>query len=683
VTAAALAAGYAAQGWPIFPIKPRDKQPLTLTGFKAASSDAAQVARWWTTWPDANIGCVPGQTGHIVIDVDGPEGEAAAQALGLLAEPTLTVVTARGRHLWFKHPGGTIGNAPLAAHLDVRADQGYVLLPPSVHPSGTVYRWQGKLEGVLTLPPAALAHLANGHRPTVAGPLPDRLLDGQRNVLLTSLAGSMRRRGASEGAIRAALVEENARCVPPLEADELDAIAASVARYHPAPSPQAHERNERSEQSPGLIPPSFVSFVPPDLDEAALFGLVGEFVRVVGPHSEADPAALAVQFLVALGNCAGRHAWFGVEADRHYLNLYALLVGLTSKGRKGTSWGQVRALYARVAPTWAPGCLRSGLSSGEGLIWEVRDLIDKQEPIREKGRIVDYQRNVVDEGVTDKRLTVLEPEFASTLRVMTREGNTLSPVMRQAWDDGHLRALAKNSPAKATDAHISIIGHITKDELRRELTQTDAANGFANRFLFVCSRRSKALPEGGHLAPDALDLVAAMLAKALEVATAAGEMRRDAAARALWAAVYPDLSAGRPGLLGAATGRAEAQCVRLACLYALLDGSVIVREPHLRAALALWDYCAKSAAFVFGESIGDAVADEVRAALQQAAPGWLSRTEISDVLHRNRSADEITRALGLLAEHGCVTRRTVETGGRPREEWASTKEAKEAPGVQP
>ena len=88
-------------------------------------------------------------------------------------------------------------------------------------------------------------------------------------------------------------------------------------------------------------------------------------------------------------------------------------------------------------------------------------------------------------------------EFANVLKVVTREGNTLSPVIRSAWDDGNLRTMTKNSPARATDAHISIIGHITREEYRRELTETESANGFANRYCIVAVERSKCLPEGG------------------------------------------------------------------------------------------------------------------------------------------------------------------------------------------
>ena len=96
------------------------------------------------------------------------------------------------------------------------------------------------------------------------------------------------------------------------------------------------------------------------------------------------------------------------------------------------------------------------------MIWAVRDEISKQEPIRKGGRITGYQEVVVDHGIEDKRLLVLEAEFASPLRVLGREGNILSAVIREGWDTGDLRTLTKNSAAKATGAHITILGHITK-----------------------------------------------------------------------------------------------------------------------------------------------------------------------------------------------------------------------------
>jgi hypothetical protein len=165
--------GYAeAYGWPVFPCKPRGKDPAIARGFLQATTDPQQIRAWWRQYPRANIGLVPGRAGFLVIDIDGPAAEEAAQQMGLLSEPTLTVVTARGWHLYFRHPGGEIGNRKLGM-LDVRADRGYVLLPPSVHPSGHVYRWADEAARALPLPPAVLAELV---RPPAqlppAGPMP-------------------------------------------------------------------------------------------------------------------------------------------------------------------------------------------------------------------------------------------------------------------------------------------------------------------------------------------------------------------------------------------------------------------------------------------------------------------------------------------------------------------------------
>jgi hypothetical protein len=120
----------------------------------------------------------------------------------------------------------------------------------------------------------------------------------------------------------------------------------------------------------------------------------------------------------------------------------------------------------------------------------------------------EWIEETVDPGVSDKRLLVLEGEFAQALKVMARPGNTLSPAMRNLWDHGKAGSLTKNDRTKCTDAHVSIIGHIVRDELRREMTSTEMCNGFANRIMFVCARRSKVLPEGGNLEDGAVDMLA-------------------------------------------------------------------------------------------------------------------------------------------------------------------------------
>jgi hypothetical protein len=218
--------------------------------------------------------------------------------------------------------------------------------------------------------------------------------------------------------------------------------------------------------------------------------------------------------------------------------------------------------------------------------------------------------------------------------------------------------------------------------LLRYLSDTEQHNGFANRLLWCCIKRSKFLPEGGRISEADIATLADRLRAVIQWAREKGEMemRRDDAARGLWATVYPRLSEGLPGLLGAATSRAEAQVLRLSAVYAALDCSVTVRVEHLRAALAVWDYCFASARFIFGDATGDPVADRIREALQNAGPDGMTRTQIRDLLGRHASADRIAQALTQLAALGFASHKTVSTEGRSIEIWTATEATKATEG---
>ena len=405
----------------------------------------------------------------------------------------------------------------------------------------------------------------------------------------------------------------------------------------------------------------------PIIDDAAYHGLAGEIVRTISPHSEADPVALLVQSLTFYGNLIGNSAHYRVEADHHHANLFVVLVGESAKGRKGTSGGRVRSAMEPVDQQWIDGRMKGGLSSGEGLINEVRDEVQKWD--HKKKRF-----DIVDPGVTDKRLMVLEAEFANALAVMERPGNTLSPTIRNAWDGHTLSTLTKNSPLKATKPHISIVGHITQDELRAGVTRTQMANGFANRFLFTCVRRSKLLPHGGMLHDGEIHSLAQHIKRAFEFGKSVGRVHMTEEARGEWETIYPELSAEQPGLLGAITARAEAQCVRLALIYALLDQQESIDVPHLRAALAVCEYCEASAARIFGNALGDPVADEILRALLQAGSAGMTRTAIRDLFGRHRSGERISMALTLLLPKGKARMGEKVTGGRHAETWFAVKE---------
>jgi hypothetical protein len=320
-------------------------------------------------------------------------------------------------------------------------------------------------------------------------------------------------------------------------------------------------------------------------------------------------------------------------------------------------------IFERV-PGWKDHV--NGLVSGEGLKFNVRD--PREELKKNKGG--EWVTEIVDMGISDKRLLVQESEFASVLRVAERPGNTLSATLREAWDSGNLRTLTKTDPSVATGAHECIVGHITADELRTDLTATDKANGFANRFLFVAVQRSKELPFGGaDPDEDAYQDMATRLQRFAEVARTRDRIAMTADARTIWREVYSTLSAGGEGMHGAVTARAEAQCIRVALLYALLDGADAIDTAHLRAALAVWEYCDATARYVFGSSLGDRLADDIMRRLVAAGDAGLTRTDISAALGRNVPADRIGAALDLLARRGMAICDRVSTGGRPIETW--------------
>jgi hypothetical protein len=198
-------------------------------------------------------------------------------------------------------------------------------------------------------------------------------------------------------------------------------------------------------------------------------------------------------------------------------------------------------------------------------------------------------------------------------------------------------------------------------------------NGFANRFLWACSRRSKCLPEGGRIWEIDFDPLRDRLRSA--IGKVEGRVSRNAASNDLWGyndrpsiGAYAELTRERHGMLGTCTARAAAQVLRLSLLYALLDASTDIRPEHLLAALEVWRYCEESARYIFGDALGDAVADEILRNLE-SSPSGLARNEIVGLFSRHKNQTEINRALLVLHEAGLARSEKKKTNGRPTEQW--------------
>jgi hypothetical protein len=255
------ALAYAARGFKVFPLHTPNaegrcschkdcgnvgKHPRTMNGLNDATSDAAKITDWFTTWKDANIGIATGEaSGFIVLDVDPRHGgreslKALLDRHGELAEKVYASTGGGGWHLLFRHPGFRVRNVQnradkLGAGVDVRGDGGYIVAPPSLHASGKRYEWGGEFEALPEMPEWLKSILSEPvSSPQVFTDEAGQVTEGGRNNALTSLAGTMRRRGTSEEAIYAALTVENEkRCAPPLPDADVRKIAHSVSRYQP------------------------------------------------------------------------------------------------------------------------------------------------------------------------------------------------------------------------------------------------------------------------------------------------------------------------------------------------------------------------------------------------------------------------------------------------------------------
>jgi hypothetical protein len=358
---------------------------------------------------------------------------------------------------------------------------------------------------------------------------------------------------------------------------------------------------------------------------------------------------------VRYGVEVGCHAFLNVGDTPHHLRLAAVVVGASSKARKGTSARPVKKLFQfdEGAARTSPG----PFSSGEGIIYSVRDQVMTFDP--KQGAEV-----ISDPGITDKRFFVLDEEFGGALANTKREGNTLSCVLRSAWDSGDLDPITKTTRTRATGAHIGWVSHITLDELTRKLPESEGLNGFGNRILWCCSRRSKLVPLPEPMDAEALERMRQRLQRNVSWASMAGALHLSERAKKEWCErYYPELGAEKPGFVGVITNRAEAQVMRLSMAYALLDQSVEIEIDHLEAAVALWRYCEKSAALIFKGKVGDQTQERILKALKENSP--LTGTEIRAIFSNHLSKDALAFALGELARSGRIESSEIKGPGRP------------------
>jgi hypothetical protein len=346
--------------------------------------------------------------------------------------------------------------------------------------------------------------------------------------------------------------------------------------------------------------------------------------------------------MAAVGIGPGPHVKVG--NDRHPLLIWPLLFGRTGTGRKGSATASA-AVFFKAASDDYPGYLTSGLSSGEGLIERIRD---------------------GDGGAEDKRLLCIETEFGTVMTRAGREGSTLAEVCRQAWQGEPLSVLNRKQ-YRASSSHIGIIGHIAPKDFRRRLAAADLAAGTYNRYLPLFVERSRRLPipEGADPA-DVADL-GGRLMQSLQVAGTVNRLRLGSGAEKLWRGeLYDEFTEADDDEAQWAEfmRRAAPYCLRIAGLYAALEGRDDISETHLAAAGALVRYSADSARYVLAGQLRDPRLDRLARAVAAAGEPGLARTAISGLFGHHVTKAELDHLVNDLVALGGYEAAYAQTGGR-------------------
>jgi hypothetical protein len=273
-----MALGYIKLGWAIFPCRYHGKEPLTRHGFLDATVDERVIRSWWQRWPEANIGirCGAVSGGVAVLDIDGPEGKVSISGKQLPVTPT-ALTGNNGLHYYYRSQRSLRPQVGLLPHVDLRAEDSYVIAPRSIHPNGKRYAWSvsphqaalaplplwvyetngvAPVTGMQPVAPTIRdAGIRSGHHATVHAPAWRYLLqaipEGKRNATLTSVAGWLRLYHPLPVVAAILQVVNLARCIPPLEEKEISGMVRSVFQYaqpgvngHPRAAVPRYEREE-------------------------------------------------------------------------------------------------------------------------------------------------------------------------------------------------------------------------------------------------------------------------------------------------------------------------------------------------------------------------------------------------------------------------------------------------------
>lgn len=417
----------------------------------------------------------------------------------------------------------------------------------------------------------------------------------------------------------------------------------------------------------------------PTIHRSAFFGILNDFVEASQKNSEASPVAVAANVLAWFSCMIDRevHQWIG-DSQIHCRPFF-LLVGKSGKARKGTSEALPRRVFNRVddflkernSQHKSLNVHGGGLSSGEGIAFAIRDPSEEDEK---------------DLGVNDKRLLVVETEFANVLANCKRETSTLSAVIRNVFDGRDLNPLTKKNRIKASNPHVVIVGHITAQELTDKIFKgIEATNGLMNRFLMLFVAREQFVPlptaTPDHIINELAEKIISILNYVRNLESKEITMNQEA--KKYWEKIYITLSQDNPGLIGSLLARTEVYTRMLAMIFALLDQKNVIELSHLKASARWISYTDQSIRYLFGsledqfkENEKTKFAEEVFQVLLQRQ---MNRTDLNKHFNGHKASSEIKNALEWLLNQSParIVQIKQKTGGRSKIIFTAKKAEKE------
>lgn len=377
----------------------------------------------------------------------------------------------------------------------------------------------------------------------------------------------------------------------------------------------------------------------PQPDPICLYGLVGDVARAGSEGTETNAHAIAANFIAYLSCAIGRGVYLPIGNTRHHTRLFCLHIGRSGRGRKGDAVSlvlRIDAALRAIDDAFVPQVHRGGLSTREGLAALIHD---------------GYLQGRQDvPAIEDKRLWVVESEFANVLHQGRRDGNTLSAALRDCWDGIDLKPATKSNRVYASDPHVCLSGAISPSELRGLMSAREMSNGFANRFLMIWAERSRMLPFPKETPQAVVEHLARRTLEVLAFVRAAQHderehLKMELSPQAQWR--YAQLYRGElhdgidDGAIGALLERSAPMLLRLAMLMALTDLQTRIDAQHIDAAMAWIRHATASVRFVFVSAAEDArlaqvleLSNRVLAFLNEH--GQATRSQISSECFRGK-----------------------------------------------